>query len=269
MHAVTPQPLLIEDHGTVRVLTLNRPERLNALNDELLRAICSAVRECSQPGKDIRVVVLRGNGRAFSAGADLKWLASGVLADSGAHVRFQDLLQETCETFESADQVVIASVHGFALAGGLEITMACDLAVVADDAELGDEHIRRNLLPGAGGSQRLPRKIGLPRGLLYLLTGRRIRGVEAERIGLAAQSVPASALTETTLALAREIARADGRALAGMKAMTRRGMELPLKDGLWLERWTQYRYRSQSSAMDEGVAAFAAVGKSAVAGGPN
>ena len=262
------QALLIEDLGTVRVLTLNRPERLNALNDELLRALRDAMHECADPDRDIRVVVLRGNGRAFCPGADLKWLSTGVLHDHAAHLRFQDLLQEVCECFESADQVVIASVHGFALAGGLEVTLSCDIAVVAEDAELGDEHIRRNLLPGGGGSQRLPRRLGLPRGLFYLLTGRRIRGAEAERIGLAALSVPAAQLTEATLALAREIARADRRALAAMKMMARRGMEMSLKDGLWLERWTQHRYRSESPSMNQGVADFAARGKNAATDKP-
>lgn len=260
------QPLLIEDNAGVRVLTLNRPERLNALNNDLLTALRDAIRDCRAPGRDIRVVVIRANGRAFCPGADLKWLASGVLADHAAHLHFQDLLQETCETFEAADQVVIAAVHGFALAGGLEIATSCDIIVAAEDAEMGDEHIRRNLLPGGGGSQRLPRKLGLARGLFYLLTGRRIRGSEAERIGLAAMSVPAAQLQEAALALALEIARADGGALAAMKMMARRGMEMPLKDGLWLERWTQQRYRAESHAMDQGVANFAAGDKQPVSG---
>jgi enoyl-CoA hydratase len=254
--------LLIDDsYPGIRFITLNRPERLNALDGPTLESFIATVRECSAPAKDIRVIVIRAAGRAFSAGADLKWLASGVLADHGAHLRFQDRLQEMCETLEAADQVVIGSVHGFALAGGMELALSCDILVAAEDAELGDEHIRRNLLPGGGGSQRLPRKLGLARGMYYLLTGRRIRGSEAERIGLVSQAVPADELPAATLALAQELARTDGAALAAMKLMVRRGMELPLKEGLWLERWTQHRYRSQSSAMDSGVANFAAHGK--------
>jgi enoyl-CoA hydratase/carnithine racemase len=254
--------LLIDDsHPGIRLITLNRPERMNALDGPTLESFIATVRECSAPGRDIRVIVIRGAGRAFSAGADLKWLASGVLADHGAHLRFQDRLQEMCETLEAADQVVIGSVHGFALAGGMELALACDILVAADDAELGDEHIRRNLLPGGGGSQRLPRKLGLARGMYYLLTGRRIRGSEAERIGLVSQAVPIDELPAATLALAQELARTDAHALAAMKLMVRRGMELPLKEGLWLERWMQHRYRSESSAMDSGVANFAAHGK--------
>ena len=253
--------LLIDDsHPGIRLLTTNRPERLNALDGPSIDALISAVRECSAPGRDVRVIVLRGAGRAFSAGADLKWLSSGALADAGAFLRFQDGLQTLCETLEAASQVVIASVHGFALAGGLELALACDIVVAAEDAELGDEHIRRNLLPGGGGSQRLPRKVGLARGMFYLLTGRRMSGLEAERIGLVAQAVAPADLTAVTLELAAEIARADGRALAAMKLMARRGMELPLREGLWLERWMQHRYRSESNVMDSGVRGFAGNG---------
>lgn len=255
--------LLIDDTTPgVRVITLNRPERLNALDGPTLESFIAAIHDCSAPGRDIRVIVVRGSGRAFSAGADLKWLASGVLADHGAHLRFQDRLQEMCEALEAADQIVIASVHGFALAGGLELTLSCDILIAAEDAELGDEHIRRNLLPGGGGSQRLPRKLGLARGMYYLVTGRRMSGREAEKVGLAAQAVPAAELVDATLQLARQVARTDGRALAAMKLMVRRGLELPLKDGLWLERWMQHRYRSESNAMDSGVSNFAAHGKS-------
>lgn len=251
--------LLINDAGEgVRVLTLNRPERLNALDGELLAAFVAAVRDCAAQGSAVRVIVVKGAGRAFSPGADLKWLATGVLADAGAMVRFQDQLAEMCEVLESANQVVIASVHGYVLAGGLELALSADIIVAAEDAELGDEHIKRNLLPGAGGSQRLPRKLGLARGLYYLLTGRRMSGREAERLGLASLAVPRAELDQATMTLAREIAAADGGALAAMKHMARRGLELPLKDGLWLERWMQYRYRSESAAMDQGIENFAA-----------
>ena len=258
--------LLIDDSQPgIRFVTINRPERMNALDGPTLETFIQTIQECSAPGKDIRVVVIRGAGSCFSAGADLKWLASGVLADHAAHLRFQDRLQEMCETLEAADQVVIGSIHGFALAGGLELAMSCDILIADEAAELGDEHIRRNLLPGGGGSQRLPRKIGLARGLFHLLTGRRLKGRDAERVGLVALAVQGAELADSTLALAQEIARTDGRALAAMKMMSRRGMEMPLRDGLWLERWAQHRYRQESGAMDSGVANFAAHGKTGIA----
>jgi enoyl-CoA hydratase/carnithine racemase len=208
------------------------------------------------------VVVIHGEGRAFCAGADLKWLASGVLADHAAHSRFHDSLGGLCSDLESAPLVVIGAVHGYALAGGLELLLSCDIAVAADNAQLGDEHINRNLLPGGGGSQRLPRKIGLARGLYYLLSGRRMSGQDAFENGLVSVVTDAPQLLDAALRLATEIASTDGAALARMKEMVRRGIELPLAEGLTLELYLQARYRATSDAMDQGVASFAMGGGS-------
>lgn len=250
-------PLLQDDtQPGVRVLTLNRPERLNALNGELTSALLRAVQSTSQDSA-IRVLVIRSAGRAFCAGADLKWLASGVLADHHAHLQFQDDLAGLCNAIEASPQVVIGAIQGYALAGGLELALSCDILVVSETAELGDEHIKRNLIPGGGGSQRLPRKIGLARGLYHLLTGKRISGTEALRIGLASAAVPSEDLERAAMELATSIAVTDGQALATAKELVRRGMELPLTEALWLERWMQYRYRNASDAMDQGVADFA------------
>lgn len=261
--------LLVEDVAPhVRRLTLNRPERMNALDGDTLAALNAAVRACAAPGCDVRVIVIRGAGRAFCAGNDLKWLAEGVLADVAAHQRHQDMMQATYGLLESAPQVVIASVNGFALAGGFELALSCDIVVADEDAELGDEHLRRSLLPSGGSSQRLPRLLGLPRALYYLLTGRRMTGREAERIGLAALAVPGPELDAATLRLAEELACTDPHALAAMKSLARRALELPLKDGLSLERWTQFRYRSESPSLAAGVQAFAARGKRGPQGDP-
>lgn len=255
---MTPAPLLIDEPAPhVRRLTLARPERMNALDGPTLQALNAAVRECAQAGEAVKVLVIRGSGRAFCAGNDLKWLASGVLADRAAHMRHQDLMQDTYERLEAAPQIVLASVNGFAVAGGFELALACDLIVADEAAQLGDEHIRRNLLPSGGSSQRLPRKIGLQRAMYYLVTGRRMTGREAVELGLAAQAVPADQLDAATMQLAQEIARADALALASMKDMARRAMELPLSDGLSRERWMQYRYRTQSPSLEAGVQGFA------------
>jgi enoyl-CoA hydratase/carnithine racemase len=251
--------VLIEDWSEPGILrlTMNRPERLNALNGELIEALLNSLSEAEARKDEIKVIVLSGAGRSFCAGADLKWLNSGVLADHAAHGRFHDSLNALCDRLESASQPVIAAVHGYALAGGMEVLLSCDLVVVSDDAQLGDEHIKRNLIPGGGGSQRLPRKIGLQRGLYALLTGHRMSGEEAERWGLACACVERDALDETALELARGMAQRDALALSTMKLIVRRGIELPLKDGLWLELYQQHRYRSASNAMDKGVADFA------------
>lgn len=252
--------LLVEDtHPRVRVITLNRPERMNALDGPTLIALETAIRECSAPGRDIRVIVIRGTGRAFCAGSDLKWLTdSGALNDPAAHLRNQDRMQSAFEALESARQIVIASINGYAVAGGLELALACDLIVADEEAQIGDEHMRKNLLPSGGSSQRLPRKIGMARAMYYLTTGRRMNGREAERIGLASLAVPGSELAAATLALAQDIAASDAHALASMKFMARRALELPLKDGLQMERWMQFRYRNESPAMLAGVQRFVA-----------
>ena len=260
--AARPPALIVDDTlPRVRVLTLNRPERLNALDGPTLEALQRAIGECAEPGRDVRVIVIRGAGRAFCSGSDLKWLAAvGALDDPAVHLRNQDRMAATFAAIESCPQLVVACVGGYAVAGGLELALACDLVVVADDAQLGDEHIRKNLLPSGGSSQRLPRRIGLPRAMYYLVTGRRMNGLEAERIGLASIAVPAAALDTAALALAQEVAAADAQAIAAMKSMARRALELPLADGLQMERWTQFRYRNDSPAMLAGVRRFVAGG---------
>ncbi|VWB17977.1 enoyl-CoA hydratase/isomerase family protein [Burkholderia lata] len=250
--------LLIDDtQPGVRVVTLNRPERMNALDGSTLASLNDAVRTAADPARDIRVIVIRGTGRAFCAGNDLKWLASGVLADPAAHMRHQDLMQDTFAAMEGARQIVIASVNGHAVAGGFELALAADIVIVDEQAELGDAHLQRNLLPSGGGSQRLPRKIGLARAMYYLVTGRRMTGRDAERMGLASLAVSGVELDAATMQLAAEIARIDADALAAMKLMTRRALEMPLNDGLAMERWMQYRYRTESPTLVESVQAFA------------
>lgn len=250
---------LLTDDSTpgVRVVTLNRPERMNALDGATLAALNDAVRTADDPGREIRVIVIRGSGRVFCAGNDLKWLASGVLADPAAHMRHQDLMQDTFARMEASRQIVIASVNGYAVAGGFELVLASDIVVVDEQAELGDAHLQRNLLPSGGGSQRLPRKIGLARAMYYLVTGRRMTGRDAERMGLASLAVSGAELDAATMQLAREIARTDADALAAMKQMTRRALEMPLNDGLTMERWMQYRYRTESPSLVASVQDFA------------
>lgn len=248
--------LIDEPAPIVRRLTLARPERMNALDGPTLLALNEAVRACAL-APDIKVLVIRGSGRAFCAGNDLKWLASGVLQDRAAHMRHQDLMEDTFLCMEAAPQIVIAQVNGFAVAGGFELALACDLMMADEAAEIGDGHISRNLLPSGGSSQRLPQKIGLQRAMYLLVTGRRLTGREAVAQGLAAQAVPGDKLDAVTLELATHIAQADAQALAAMKQMARRALDLPLPDGLRYERWMQHRYRSQSPALEAGVHAFA------------
>ena len=169
----------------------------------------------------------------------------------------QDRMQACFHRIETCPQVVIASVNGFALAGGFELMLACDIVVASDEAELGDGHLQRNLLPSGGSSQRLPRRIVPARAMYWLLTARRMTGQEAAAMGLAALSVPGDRLDAETLALAESIAQTDSLALSSMKEIVRRGLEMPLSEGLALERWMQHRYRTQSASLEASVTAFA------------
>ncbi len=256
---MTNEVLVIDDPCPgVRRLTLNRPQRLNAIDGELADALLHELEAAARESPAVRVLVVRGAGSAFCTGADLKWLSgAGILADRVAHIGFQDRLGRLCAALSKAPQAVIASVHGYALAGGLEAAMSCDIMITAEDARLGDEHINRGILPGAGGSQRLPRKLGLSRASFHLLTGRRMTGRDAANYGLAGVCVPASELETATLGLAQELAQKDGHALNFMKQMIRRGSELPLDDALALELFLQSRYRAASDAMEHAASDFA------------
>lgn len=256
---MTPSPHLqiSEPQDGVLWLRLDKPARLNAVDGDMLAAIEREIAKADASEGRIRVVVITGTGRAFSTGSDLKWLQAHVLADLAAHQRYQDQMQRCYQGLERARAVVIAAVNGLALAGGLELALACDILIAAEEAELGDEHITKNFLPSGGASQRLPRKIGLARGLYHLLSGARISGQRAAEIGLAAAAVPLADLDRHCLHLAAQIASRDAHALAAMKDLVRRGMEMPLGEALGFERWTQYRYRNESPAMLAGVKDFA------------
>lgn len=225
----------------------------------MLLALRTAVEESSAPGRDARVNVVRGEGRAFCSGSDPKWMAeSGVLNDAAAHLQNQDRMQAACESLEAARQVVIACVQGYAVAGGPELALSCDIVVADQDAQLGEEHVRKNLFPSGGSTQRLPRRIGAARALYYPLSGRRMSGRKAERIGLAALAVPGAELNATVIELASETAQADSHALASMKLSARRALDVPLRGGLALECSMQLRHRNESPAMVAGVHKFAA-----------
>lgn len=252
-----PHLQISEPQQGVLSIRLDKPARLNAVDGEMLAAIEAEITKVDGSDGRIRVVVITGTGRAFSTGSDLKWLQAHVLADLAAHQRYQDQMQRCYQRLERSRAVVIAAVNGLALAGGLELALACDIVIAAEEAELGDEHITKNFLPSGGASQRLPRKIGLARGLYHLLTGARLSGTRAAEIGLAAAAVPLAELDAHCLQLAGRIAKSDAYALAAMKDLVRRGMELPLDEALGFERWSQYRYRNESPAMLAGVENFA------------
>jgi enoyl-CoA hydratase len=244
--------------AAVAYVTLNRPEKLNALNPQVLSGLAAAV-DLSSEDPDVRVIVIRGaGGRAFSAGVALTYFREhGILADAAKNLRFTATIRDTFLKIENAPVPTVAAVEGFALAGGLELALACDFILCTDECQMGDQHANYDLMPGAGGSQRLPRRIGAQRALELLLTGRRIDGAEAARIGLALKTCRAADFDGLLEEFVTPL-RARSRAAVGLlKTAVRRGLELPLREALDLERLITQEYFSGYDDALNGLASFA------------
>jgi enoyl-CoA hydratase len=213
-------------------ITLARPEVHNAMNDVMRRELTERFTALASDD-DVRVVVVTGTGeRAFSAGADIREF---VEPQPPARFREQRRRLDFRQAMDRCSQPIIAAIRGFALGGGLELALACDIRVAGDDAQLGLTEINLAIIPGGGGTQRLPRLVGRGKALEMILTGTRISAAEALRIGLVERVVPASEVLSQALALARTIADKAPVALRYAKEAVVKGLELPLADGLRLE----------------------------------
>jgi enoyl-CoA hydratase len=234
----------------VALVTLDRPEALNALSFGLLAELVAAL-EALDADPGVRAIVLTGAGeRAFAAGADIKEMADATpesLADGGGFVPWDGL--------RAIRKPIVAAVRGFALGGGCELAMACDVLVAGDDAQFGQPEIRIGVMPGAGGTQRLTRAIGKARAMELVLTGRSIDAREAERLGLVTRVVPAEATLEAGLDLAAEIATMPPLAVAAAKRAVNEAQEASLTDGLAGERQAFFDLFATAD-QKEGMAAF-------------
>lgn len=244
--------LLIAREGAVATVTVNRPDKLNALNaatiDELRQA-CLALRAAD----DVRAVVVTGTGpKAFIAGADIAELAqltpvaAKILAQRGQHV---------FDLIEGLGKPVLAAVNGFALGGGCELAMACTLRVAADTARLGQPEVNLGLIPGYGGTQRLPRLVGRGRALELLLRGHHVDAQEAYRIGLVDRVVPAAELMTTAQRLAAELAGKAPQAVRAILEAVNRGMDMRLADAQAHEA-SLFGLVAATDDMREGIRAF-------------
>jgi enoyl-CoA hydratase len=247
--------VVVEVDGAVARVLIDRAEALNALSPAVLDGLRTAVDTAIQAG--CSVLVLRGSGGTLSAGADLKYLET-LLGDEVALDRYLAEIGAMVDALEAAPLVTIAVVEGYALAGGCEILLACDLAVVAEDAMIGDRHLEYGLLPGAGGSVRLPRALPamLARRLLY--TAEMIDGRIAFEWGLASHVAPAAELDTVLEELVARLARHSRSALAGMKRLYRASRDTPVADALVAERAVLVEHLRNSPAAAEGLAAFLA-----------
>jgi enoyl-CoA hydratase/carnithine racemase len=239
----------------IATLTLKREKQLNALNRELLTELDGAIGEVAlriRDNGDVRVLLLQGAGRAFAAGADIAQMKdlSAPLAET-----FAGLGQQVFSSLERLPVPTIALVHGYALGGGMELAMACDIRIAADGTKFGQPEVTLGVIPGFGGSQRLPRIVGQGNALHLLLTGDSIDAAEAHRIGLVTQVVPQEDLSAVGLNLANRLLQLGPHALAGVKRAVYEGAELPLGAGLAFEA-ARFGMCFASEEQREGMSAF-------------
>lgn len=235
----------------VATLTLQRAKQLNALNQAVIEAL-SAHLDTLQHATDVRVVILRGEGRAFAAGADIAQMSS--LSASEAE-RFARLGQAVFRKLELLPQPTIALVHGFALGGGMELAMACDVRIAAEGAKFGQPEVTLGVIPGFGGSQRLPKIVGRGRALTLLLTGDLIDAATALDYGLVTQVVPGEELAAAGQTYAQKLANLGPQALGWVKRAVYDGSELELDKGLSLEA-ALFGLCFSTEDQTEGMAAF-------------
>jgi len=215
----------------VGIITLNRPKQLNALNDQLMSELGAAL-QAFDADAAIACMVITGSEKAFAAGADIGGMASYSFAD----VYKGDFISRNWELIRAVRKPVIAAVSGFALGGGCELAMMCDFIIAADNARFGQPEIKLGIIPGAGGTQRLPRAVGKAKAMDMTLTGRMMDAAEAERAGLVSRVVPLDKLMDETLGAALMISEYSQIAVMAAKESVNRAFEGSLNDGIMFER---------------------------------
>jgi enoyl-CoA hydratase len=244
--------LLVEQRGAVTVMFVNRPDVLNALNRETLAEIEACARQFNGDPAQGALIVTGAGEKSFISGADINELA--VLDPRGAEdiSRFG---QRVLEALERSPKPVIAAVNGYAFGGGCELALACHMRLASENAVLGLPEVSLGIIPGYGGTQRLPRLVGTGRALEIMLSGRRVKADEAERIGLVNRVVPRDQLLAEAEKLAQAILKNGPLAVAAVLEAVQRGLQLGLDDGLRLESGL-FGILAASEDMHEGLKAF-------------
>jgi enoyl-CoA hydratase len=244
------ETILAETRGRVAIITLNRPKQLNALNDALMDELGDALARFDAD-EAVGAIVLTGSDKAFAAGADI-----GAMKDWGyMDVYKSGYISRNWERMKSVRKPVIAAVAGFALGGGCELAMMCDIVVAADSARFGQPEIKLGVMPGAGGTQRLPRAVGKAKAMDLILTGRMMEAQEAERAGLVSRVIAADKLLDEALALAAQIAEFSLPSVMMAKEAVNRAYEVPLAEGILFER-RLFHALFATEDQKEGMAAF-------------
>ena len=246
------QYVIYEKSERIATITLNRPEALNAFNKDVVEEILKALEDAKNDEK-IRVVILTGAGeKAFSAGADIKTM-KGFDALKARELSLMG--EKLCTAIENFEKPVIAAINGYALGGGLEVAMACDLRIASDKAKMGQTEINIGLIPGWGGTQRLTRLIGKTKAKELVFTGKMIDAKTAERLGLVNMVVPADQFMETVRKFAMELAEKAPVALRIAKALINKGADMSLDAAIALER-EGFGVVGSTEDLQEGVSAF-------------
>jgi enoyl-CoA hydratase len=246
---MTYQNILTEQRGRVGLIRLNRPQALNALNSQLNEELGHAV-AAFDADAGIGCILITGSEKAFAAGADIKEMASMSAVEA-----FMDDFAGTWDAVARARKPVVAAVAGFALGGGCELAMQCDLIIAADTAKFGQPEMKLGIIPGIGATQRLPRALGKAKAMDLILTGRMMDAAEAERAGLVARVVPAASLMDEALRVAETIAAMSLPALIAAKEAVNRAFEAPLAEGMRFER-RLFAILFATAGQKEGMAAF-------------
>ena len=246
---MSSENVIVETRGRAGVIRLNRPQALNALNSALMREMSVAI-DGFEADRNIGCIVITGSDRAFAAGADIKEMSDKSFTD----VFFADFTA-TYHRVGAARKPVIAAVAGFALGGGCELAMQCDLIIAADNARFGQPEIKLGVIPGIGGTQRLTHAVGKAKAMDLILTGRMMDAQEAERSGLVSRVVPLQSLLDEALKVAETIASLSLPSVLAAKEAVNRTFETPLAEGIRFERRI---FHSLFAAADqkEGMAAF-------------
>ena len=229
---MNPQNIQVRTEAEkVGIITLNRPKQLNALNGELMDELGAALKAFDADER-IGCMIITGSEKAFAAGADIGAMATYTFAD----VYKGDYITRNWETIRSIRKPVIAAVSGFALGGGCELAMMCDFIIAADNARFGQPEIKLGIIPGAGGTQRLPRAVGKAKAMDMALTGRMMDATEAERSGLVSRVVPLDKLMDEALGAALSICDFGQPSVMAAKECVNRAFEGGLSDGVMFER---------------------------------
>ncbi|HEX9397611.1 MAG TPA: enoyl-CoA hydratase [Burkholderiales bacterium] len=245
-----PELIKVEKRGRVGLITLDRPKQMNALNPQLMQELGRALQEFDADD-GVGAMVIAGNERAFAAGADI-----GVMKDYSYMDAYRaDYITRDWEHIRRIRKPVIAAVAGYALGGGNELALMCDIVIAADNARFGQPEINLGIMPGAGGTQRLPRAVGKAKAMDLCLTARTMDAQEAERAGLVSRVVPAAKLMEEAFAVAEKIAAYSLPVAMMIKESINRAYETSLAEGVLYERRV---FHSQFALEDqkEGMAAF-------------